>query len=70
MAGRVALMIHTRPSDLLGFHGTELERFLLDAMILAQAAEELEKAVRLPRSTKELIRWKRARWKPPRRMMT
>ena len=69
MAGRMALMTHTRPSDLLGFKGSELERFVLDAMIFSEIADELERSGP-PKSTKELVRRKRARWKPPRRMRT
>ena len=68
MAGRMALMTHTRPSDLLGFRGSELERFVLDAMIFSEIANELERA-RPPKSTKELVRRKRARWRPPRGMI-
>ena len=69
MAGRMALMTHTRPSDLLGFKGSELERFVLDAMIFSEIADELERSGP-PKSTKELVRRKRARWMPPRRMRT
>jgi len=65
----MALMTHTRPSDLLGFKGSELERFVLDAMIFSEIADELERSGP-PKSTKELVRRKRARWKPPRRMRT
>ena len=65
MAGRMALMTRTRPSDLLGFKGSDLERFILDAMIFSEVASELEHA-QPPRSTKELIKRKRARWRPPR----
>ena len=67
MAGRMALMTHSRPSDLLGFKGSELERFVLDAMILSEIANELEQ-IRPPKSTKELVKRKRAKWRPPRRM--
>ena len=69
MAGRMALMTHTRPSDLLGFRGSDLERFILDAIILSEVVSELEH-VRPPKSTKELIKRKRAKWRPPRRMRT
>jgi len=65
MAGHMALMIHMRPSDLLGFEGSELERFILDAMVLSAAASELEH-VKPPKSTKELVKRKRAKWRPPR----
>jgi len=63
----MALMTHMRPSDLLGFKGSELERFILDAIILSEVASELEH-VRPPKSTKELVKRKRAKWRPPRRM--
>ena len=69
MAGRMALMTHMRPSDLLGFKGSELERFILDAIILSEVASELEH-VRPPKSTKELVKRKRAKWRPPGRMRT
>ena len=45
MAGRMALMTHTRPSDLLGFKGSELERFVLDAMIFSEIADEFVSSV-------------------------
>jgi len=65
MAGHMALMAHARPSDLLGFKASDLERFILDAVILSEVASELERAGP-PRSTKELVKRKRAKWKPPR----
>ena len=68
MAGRMALMIRMRPSDLLGFRGSELERFVLDAMVLSEVASELEHA-RPPKSTKELVKRKRAKWRAPRGMI-
>ena len=68
MAGCMALMTRTRPSDLLCFKGSDLERFILDAMIFSEIADELEQA-RPPKSTKELVRRKRARWRPPRRVI-
>ena len=72
MAGQMALLLHERPSRILGFRGSELQSFLLDAMLLSRAIERMAGAFgRGPegaaRSTKELVRRKRARWAPPRR---
>ncbi|RLI09363.1 hypothetical protein DRO32_00755 [Candidatus Bathyarchaeota archaeon] len=70
MAGRMALILHARPTELLGFEGTELEKFLVDAVLVAQALAELGRAGGAggqPSSTRELVAERRAGWRPPRR---
>ena len=68
MAGQMALILHQRPSALLGLDGSGIEAFLLDALVLAEVLKKAvgESPLRPVRSTKELVRRKRAGWKPPR----
>jgi len=64
MAGRVALLIGARPTDLLGLtYLTGLERLIIDAAILAHVLELREE--RRPTSTLEYVRRKRRGWAPP-----
>ena len=67
MAGRMALMIGQRPTDLLGLRGPDIKRFLLDAMIISEVLSELSREDKA-RSTKQLVLSKRSGWRPPRRM--
>lgn len=66
LAGQMALLLGLRPSELLGLECSELRRFLIDAALLAKALEEAA-APEEARSTKELVRRKRAKWQPPAR---
>ncbi len=68
LAGWMGLLLHIRPSELLGLEGSGIRSFLLDAALLARAADDLAKtgAEGPARSTKELVRRRRARWRPPR----
>ena len=64
MAGRVALLIGARPTDLLGLtHLTGLERLWIDHLILTHV-QELHEG-RKPRSALEYVRRKRWGWALP-----
>jgi len=63
----MALILHQRPSVLLGLSSSGIEGFLLDALILSEALEKtLQRALKPAKSVKELVKQKRAKWKPPR----
>jgi len=54
----------------MGFRGPEIQKLLLDAMLISKAISEVAKEwPKQARSTKELVRRKRASWRPPRRVM-
>jgi len=64
----MALILHQRPSSLLGLESSGIEAFLLDAFVLAEVLRKTAKTWpdRQVSSTKELVRRKRAKWRPPR----
>jgi len=51
----MSVLLGIRPSDLVEYEGTPIERLLFDAVVLSKAE------VTEPRSTRELIRRSRAR---------
>jgi len=68
LAGQMAIVLHQRPSVLLGLESSGIEGFILDALLLSEALRRAaeERPPKRARSTKELVRRRRARWKPPR----
>ena len=67
LVGRMAILLHLRPTELLGLNHQGLRSLLIDAMLLAKALGDARPASgAVVASTKELVKKKRARWKPPR----
>jgi len=51
----MSVLLHIRPSELVEYEGTSIEKLMFDAMVLSKAD------VTEPTSTRELIRRSRAR---------